>query len=347
VYRLQDACRDQREADRRISVFELLDTIAAAQSINEMSYRGRFAPSPTGPLHLGSMLTALASYIDARASQGSWLVRIEDLDPPRIQAGAEKAILQALEAHHLEPSEPIIRQSDRLDIYKQALQHLIETQEAFCCNCSRTDLRTRQALHHYDGFCRRHIPHKQANSAIRATGLHHYDGFCRRHIPHKQANSAIRATGSYSPGFNDFIQGAQASQEVSDFIIYRRDGLIAYQLAVVVDDHLQNISRVVRGMDLLHETPKQQLLQKKLNFPRLEYAHTPLILADDGQKLSKQTFAKAISVTKDNVRAQLLTLLKMLGQNPPKDLIYNEIDDIIGWATTNWRLEKVPNILSL
>lgn len=322
MYRLQDACRDQREADRRISVFELLDTIAAAQSINEMSYRGRFAPSPTGPLHLGSMLTALASYIDARASQGSWLVRIEDLDPPRIQAGAEKAILQALEAHHLEPSEPIIRQSDRLDIYKQALQHLIETQEAFCCNCSRTDLRTRQALHHYDGFC-------------------------RRHIPHKQANSAIRATGSYSPGFNDFIQGAQASQEVSDFIIYRRDGLIAYQLAVVVDDHLQNISRVVRGMDLLHETPKQQLLQKKLNFPRLEYAHTPLILADDGQKLSKQTFAKAISVTKDNVRAQLLTLLKMLGQNPPKDLIYNEIDDIIGWATTNWRLEKVPNILSL
>lgn len=287
-----------------------------------MSYRGRFAPSPTGPLHLGSMLTALASYIDARASQGSWLVRIEDLDPPRIQAGAERAILQALEAHHLEPNEPIIRQSDRLDIYKQALQQLIESQEAFYCNCSRTELRARQALHHYDGFC-------------------------RTHIPHNQANSAIRATGSNSPGFNDLIQGLQASQRVSDFIIYRRDGLIAYQLAVVIDDHLQDISRVVRGMDLLQETPKQQLLQKKLNFSQIEYAHTPLILANDGQKLSKQTFAKAVSVTEDNVRKQLVTLLIILQQKPPKDLIYNEIDDIIEWGIMNWKIDKVPKVLSL
>lgn len=287
-----------------------------------MNYRGRFAPSPTGPLHLGSLLAALASYLDARANQGTWLVRIEDLDPPRIQTGAEQAILQALTAHGLEWDEPLVRQSERLDIYQQKLNELLSQGKAFHCGCSRAELKAREALHRYDGYCKQNLPSESK--------------LC-----------AVRAEGGISPSFLDLIQGQQASEQVADFVIFRRDGFFAYQLAVVVDDHLQGITRVVRGKDLLDEAPKQLVLQKKLGFSQLEYAHTPLILAKDGQKLSKQTFAKAIGVSKDQVRDQIITLLEKLNQNPPKDLIYNEIKDILSWATKHWKPAKLPKDLSL
>lgn len=292
-------------------------------SLRDMSYRGRFAPSPTGPLHAGSILTAVASYLDAKASQGTWLVRIEDLDPPRTQAGAEQAILQALEAYALEWDEAVLRQSERLSIYQDFTEQLLANQSAYYCSCSRSELKRRGALQHYDGHCLQHPP-----------------------IPVEQR--AIRAKGGLSAGFTDLIQGSQDAEEVSDFIIFRRDGLFAYQLAVVVDDHLQQINQIVRGKDLLLETPKQQILMQRLKFSQVKnYAHLPLVLAKDGQKLSKQTFAKPVAMDIDNIRNTLIRTLFLLGLKPPSELIYNDLSDIYAWAITHWNIDKVPKDINL
>lgn len=288
-----------------------------------MSYRGRFAPSPTGPLHAGSILTAVASYLDAKANEGIWLVRIEDLDPPRIQPGAEQAILKALEAFGLESDEPVLRQSERLDIYQAHLDQLMQEDLAYCCNCSRTALKQRDALHHYDGHC-------------------------LIEPPVSTEDTGIRVKAGTSPSFSDSIQGDQPAEPVGDFIIFRRDGLFAYQLAVVVDDHLQQINNIVRGKDLLLETPKQLLLQQRLNFSHIKnYAHVPLILAKDGQKLSKQTFAQPIATDTDSIRRCLINTFKLLNLNPPNQLKYNDKNDIYRWGIENWKLGKLPNDLKV
>lgn len=288
-----------------------------------MSYRGRFAPSPTGPLHAGSMLTAVASYIDAKANKGSWLVRIEDLDPPRIQPGAELAILKALEAYGLEWDEPLVRQSERLDLYRDYMQQLISQHSAYHCACSRSQLKQREALHHYDRFC-------------------------VEHPPAQNVQTAVRVEGDRSRPYTDRIQGEQPSEEVGDFVVFRRDGLFAYQLAVVVDDHLQSINQIVRGKDLLCETPKQQILMQRLSFSQVEnYAHLPLILAKDGQKLSKQTLAQPVATDPDNIRKALIRTLNLLGQNPPKDLIYNDLNSIYQWAIEHWNSNIIPKDLNL
>ena len=288
-----------------------------------MHYRGRFAPSPTGPLHAGSILTAVASYLDAKANAGKWLVRIEDLDPPRTQPGAEKAILDALEAYGLESDEPIIRQSERLTIYQEYLDRLIASDLAYHCGCSRSDLKARNALGEYDRFC-------------------------LSHPPIKGSQTGVRVVGGTSPSFIDKVQGPQAAGSVSDFIIFRRDGLFAYQLAVVVDDELQSINSVVRGKDLLNETSKQLVLQQELNFSQHKnYAHLPLILAKDGQKLSKQTFAQPVSIVPDQIRESLIGTFETLALNPPKDLIYNDIIDIYRWGIEHWNLSKLPADLTL
>lgn len=288
-----------------------------------MSYRGRFAPSPTGPLHAGSVLTAIASYLDAKSNQGAWLVRIEDLDPPRIQAGAELAILQALEAYGLEWDEPVVRQSERLAIYQELTDELMSNQSAYPCSCSRSQLKQRDALTYYD----RH---------------------CLYRPPMDSEQTAIRVQGGTSQAFFDRIQGEQPAEDVGDFIIYRRDGLFAYQLAVVVDDHLQRINQIVRGKDLLCETAKQQLLMQQLSFSQVvSYAHLPLILAKDGQKLSKQTFAQPVATGKDNIRNSLISTLDKLGQKPPKELIYNDLGTIYQWAIERWDITKVPSDLSI
>ncbi len=288
-----------------------------------MVYRGRFAPSPTGPLHAGSILTAVASYLDAKANAGTWLVRIEDLDPPRIQPGAEKAILEALEAYGLESDEPIIRQSQRLEIYQEHLDRLIANDLAYRCSCSRSELKARMALTEYDRFCLNHPP---------------ADG----------TQTGVRVVGGASPSFSDKVQGPQAAETVSDFIVLRRDGLFAYQLAVVVDDELQLINSVVRGKDLLNETSKQIVLQQKLSFSQHKnYAHLPLILAKDGQKLSKQTLAQPVSTSLDHIRESLTNTFGKLALNPPKDLIYNDIIDIYRWGIEQWKLSKLPTDLKV
>ena len=288
-----------------------------------MDYRGRFAPSPTGPLHAGSILTAVASYLDAKANAGKWLVRIEDLDPPRTQPGAEKAILDALEAYGLESDEPIIRQSERLTIYQEHLDRLITNDLAYRCSCSRSELKARKALVEYDGFC-------------------------LSHPPAGTVQTGVRALGGTSPSFTDKVQGPQAAESVSDFIVFRRDGLFAYQLAVVIDDELQSINSVVRGKDLLNETSKQLVLQQELNFSQHKnYAHLPLILAKDGQKLSKQTFAQPVSIDPDQIRKSLIDTFEILALEPPKDMIYNDIVDIYRWGIEQWNLSKLPTDLKV
>lgn len=227
---------------------------------------GRFAPSPTGPLHFGSLITAIASFCEAKSHHGQWLVRIEDTDIPRIHAGAEYAILTALEVFGFEWDQPVIRQQDRLALYEKALAQLKENNLIYACACSR----------------------KQLN------GLSIYPNTCRhKHLAFE--HHAIRLkVQDQDICFDDLLQGnccENLSQSIGDFVLKRRDGIISYQLAVVVDDALQGVTHVVRGADLLDNTARQIWLGQCLNLPKLNYCHIPLAMNDQGQKLSKQNLA--------------------------------------------------------
>ena len=228
--------------------------------------RGRFAPSPTGPLHFGSLLAALGSWLMARASGGQWLVRVEDLDPPREIPGAAERQLQALSAFGLEPDGPVLWQSTRGEAYQAALDRLLASGAAFACHCSRSDLAASGGVH------RECVPGaRRENPAIR-----------------------LRVPDGTTIGFDDAIQGRftqDVAGEVGDFVLRRADGWWAYQLAVVVDDAAQGITDVVRGADLLDSTPRQILLQRALGLPTPGYAHLPLVVDAEGNKLSKSLAA--------------------------------------------------------
>ncbi len=265
-------------------------------------YVGRFAPSPTGPLHAGSLVAALASWLDARAHGGRWLLRIEDLDQPRCVPGADALILQQLHACGLTPDEPPRWQSQRAPLYREALDRLIEQGLAYPCACSRKQieqaqrlrgvLRARGAELPYPGSCRPERGGLQGRAA-RAWRLR--TGFDAGAAP---AASCVPAPGE-AIHWHDRRLGPQAQQleqVVGDFVLLRADGLWAYQLAVVVDDAAQGISHVVRGEDLADNTPRQILLQRALGLPTPAYLHTPLVLAADGQKLSKQSGALALDL---------------------------------------------------
>jgi len=232
------------------------------QSSASLPYRGRFAPSPTGPLHFGSLVAALGSWLLARHAGGEWLVRIEDLDPPREVAGASERQLRTLEAFGLASDDPVLRQSDRGDLYQQALDRLLSNGDAFVCHCSRTDLAADAGVH------RRCVP-----------GAQRSDPAIRFRVP---ADTVVQ--------FRDALQGPveqRVDLAVGDFVLRRTDGLWAYQLAVVVDDAAQGITDIVRGADLLDSTPRQILLQRALALPVPRYAHLPLIVDAQGNKLSK------------------------------------------------------------
>src|SRR5690606_10148632 len=232
-------------------------------------YRGRFAPSPTGPLHPGSLVAALGSWLMARRAGGRWLVRIEDLDPPRAVPGAARAQLRTLAACGLHPDEPVERQSGNGARYAAALARLVEAGDAFECHCSRSDLAAHGGIH------RRCVP-----------GARRPDPAVRMRVP-----------DGCTIAFEDAVHGYQAqdlAREVGDFVLRRADGLWAYQLAVVVDDAAQGITEVVRGADLLDSTPRQILLQRRLGLPVPRHAHLPLVLGPDRRKLSKSTDAMAI-----------------------------------------------------
>lgn len=238
-----------------------------------MSYIGRFAPSPTGPLHFGSLLTAVASYCDTKANHGKWLVRIEDTDIPRIYPNSETHILSCIDAFQFEPDAEIIFQKDRLAIYEQVLDQLKQQHAIYACQCTRKMLGSN---HIYAGTCR-DLNLDFAEQAIRL-----------------KVDDLLIC-------FEDRLQGRQCSNlkdDLGDFVLKRRDGIISYQLAVVVDDYLQGITHVVRGADLLDNTARQIWLGSILNYPSLSYMHLPLAMNGQGQKLSKQNLAQALDVSK-------------------------------------------------
>jgi len=297
----------------------------------QLLYRGRFAPSPTGPLHFGSLIAAMGSYLQAKQQNGEWLVRIDDIDPPRQQKGAADDILKTLEAFGFEWDQSVLYQSSRLKHYQTALDYLIEQQLAYPCSCSRASIlqKTGQTKGEivYPGFCRHGPINKQANESELSTRL-----MCNDEI--------IR--------FNDAIQGKQSinlAKQVGDFIIKRRDQHFSYQLATGIDDADQGITEVVRGADLLNCTPSHIHVQNTLHLPSPQYCHLPVALNNDGQKLSKQNHAEAI-YAKDS--AQLLyKSLKFLGQMPPIALNKASQEDIWSWAKTHWQLDLVPKELQL
>lgn len=279
-------------------------------------YRGRFAPSPTGPLHLGSLIAALASCLDARAQQGSWLVRIDDLDPPREESGATASILQSLRCHALHWDEDILYQSHRSLAYQKVLDTLQATGLLFACDCPRVKL---DANGNCGGGCRRRQTGITGPAALRA---------------HLSEGSVIR--------FTDQLQGQQtlaSGQPINDFVVRRRDGLNAYQLAVVVDDAAQGINHVVRGSDLLDTTAKQVFLQQQLGYPTPVYCHLPVITNSLGQKFSKQTHAPPLN--DDAAAGNLRLALSFLNQpEPPPGLL--QPADILTFATTHWQRDEIP-----
>jgi glutamyl-Q tRNA(Asp) synthetase len=290
------------------------------------AYRGRFAPSPTGHLHSGSLLAAVASYLDAKKNQGQWLLRIEDLDPPREQPGASDSICKTLEAYGFEWETPRF-QSQHLEIYHQVLNDLRQNQLTYPCTCSRKMLQSQRA---------------EGVSEIIYTG-----NCANRQFEDLNSDYAIRVkTKPVEIEFCDAIQGyfrQNIRQQVGDFILQRKDKLIAYQLAVVVDDQLQGITHVVRGTDLLSNTPRQIYLQTLLGYSRLEYAHLPLITNQNNRKLSKQTGATAIPL--DHPVPVLCQTLKDLGQKPPVELCHVSIREAWEWAIKNWQISHVPDRL--
>lgn len=287
---------------------------------DSQAYVGRFAPSPTGPLHYGSLLTAVASYLDARRAGGRWLLRIEDIDPPREQPGADQLIIKALERYGFEWDGPIIYQSSFHERHKAIVEDLIEAGLAYPCSCSRRDLA--------------HMP-RGPMGAI-------YPGTCRGGCDADDVAIRIR-TSKVSIDFMDRLQGRQSQRlelESGDFVILRRDGLIAYQLAVVIDDADQGITDVVRGVDLLSSTTRQMHLQRLLGFDTPRYAHIPVVEHPDGSKLSKATGAAPIPA--DDVSAVLHATLTALGQRPPNRLATERASIIWDWAIKHWN----PDALS-
>lgn len=288
------------------------------------SYIGRFAPSPTGPLHYGSLVAAVASFLQAKQNNGQWLVRIEDIDPPREVKGATDNILKTLEAYQFEWHSEPLAQSGRFDAYIQNLNKLIENNLVYACTCSRKQI---------------------ATSAKPSILGNYYPGICRTKnldIHGDNHNLRLKVTNNVIH-FVDKNFGAIKTnllESIGDFIVYRKSDLPSYALAVSVDDAFQSITEVVRGHDLLAFTPIQIYLCKLLNYPIPNFLHIPIIVNNSGNKLSKQTGATALSNTNNSLF--LSKALVDLGQIIPKDLAKEKIEDIWKWALENWDVKKIP-----
>lgn len=295
-------------------------------------YRGRFAPSPSGLLHFGSLIAALASFLDAKAfvntngEQGKWLIRLEDIDPPREQQGASSAILTTLAAFGLYWDETELYQSQQSQYYQEILSSLSQQKLGYYCQCTRAQIKAIGGI--YQGHCR------SAN--------------------HQAQGSAIRLVNQYGlHQFKDIFQGDVVCDKAladEDFIIHRKDGLFAYQLAVVADDIAQNISHVVRGCDLLEPTARQLTLYQTLNDNFLQcttpqFGHIPLAITRKGFKLSKQNKAPAIDNTKP--QPALIAALAFLGQSPEPELADASAEEIIQWAVRHWQRSRVPNQIEI
>ena len=293
-----------------------------------LSYKGRFAPSPTGPLHFGSLLAALGSFLEARAHAGQWLLRIEDLDPPREQAGAADAILRSLDRHGLHWDAAVVYQHSRLEAYAAAAAKLSAEGWAYPCACSRREV---------------------ADSGLSGLEGAVYPGTCRQGFPAGKSARAlrIRVPDDEKFGFEDTLQGAvrqHLAREIGDFVIRRADGYFAYQLAVVIDDAHQGITHVVRGADLLLSTPRQIYLQRRLRLPTPFYMHLPVAVNACGEKLSKQTAATPLNDSRAAVT--LVRALEFLRQSPPSELRRSSPPEIVSWAVSNWQPARLRGILT-
>jgi len=285
-------------------------------------YRGRFAPSPTGALHIGSLLCALASYLDARSVNGIWLIRIDDIDPPREQPGASDAILRTLEAHGLLWDESVLYQSTRLAEYRETMDRLLNKDLLYPCTCSRKQSRTEHNL--YSGHCSQNT------------------------FPCDELHSIRARIGGSELGFEDRIQGPCAFKpglDLDDFVVKRRDGLFSYQLAATADDLFQRITHVVRGSDLLDSSARQIYLMKLLEHKAPSYAHIPVLINDQQQKLSKQNLAPAL----DDQQAadNLLYCLGKLQQTIPEGAETAPPAEILDWAAKHWNPQRIPTSVSI
>ena len=285
-----------------------------------MSVIGRFAPSPTGPLHFGSVVAAVASYIQAKKQGGKWLVRMDDIDTPRNQDGADTSILKSLELLGLHWDGEVLFQNHRQQAYLEALDILTEKKLVYRCTCTRKQL------------------HGKA-----------YPGTCRHQAHGTDQQHALRIiTNQSATAFNDEIQGyfqQVLGTEIGDFIVHRADGLVAYHIATVVDDAWQGITEIVRGADLLDSTTRQIYLQQTLNYPTSSYAHLPVAVDQHGVKLSKQQHADPVDDTQPLLT--LFSALEFLGQHPDKILLEGSVREIIEWGIKHWSMDEIPKQASL
>ena len=288
----------------------------------DLSYRGRFAPSPTGPLHFGSLVAAVGSYLEAKSKGGEWLLRIEDLDKPREMSGAADAILRVLDAFGFAWDGPVVYQSRRQALYRDALEELRRQGVVYHCGCTRREV---------------------ADSSFNGPDGLVYPGTCRSGLPPERVPRAMRLIVAGDVSFIDCVQGEihqVLEQDVGDFVLYRADYVYAYQLAVVVDDAEQGVTEVVRGSDLLLSTPRQIYLQRLLGLREPSYLHLPVALNEHGEKLSKQTLASPVDA---NAAVPVLCqVLDFLGQQPPLELRQGGLNEVWDWALKHWNAKRIP-----
>ena len=291
------------------------------------SYRGRFAPSPTGPLHFGSLIAAVGSFLEARTQGGEWLVRMEDVDTPREVAGAADHILRTLEMLGLEWDGQVLYQSQRTQAYRHALDELRRTEAVYPCSCSRREINK--------------LAERGPDGAV-------YPGTCRNGVAFGRDPKSWRVRVDRPVRYRDRLQGlyyVDLGRQSGDFVVLRADGIFAYQLAVVVDDAEQQINSVVRGTDLLGSTGRQIHLQRLLGLPMPDYLHLPIAVDDQGRKLSKQT--RALAVDAGAGAAALVPVLRFLGQNPPPELSRAPLAEFWAWALAHWDVRQVPAVRAL
>jgi len=294
---------------------------------NNITYRGRFAPSPTGLLHFGSLLAATASYLQAKKHNGEWWLRIEDIDPPREVGGASQQIIQTLMDYGF-LWDNLSYQSQRLDIYQQYTDVLLKSKKAYYCGCSRKEI----------------IQHNKGN-------MHYpnfYPGTCRNGLHGKKARSIRVQIESPAVTINDIIQGIQTlnlSESIGDFIIKRADGLFSYQLAVAVDDSEQNMTQIVRGNDLHESSFQQKYIQQVLKLNTPTYAHIPIAVDYNGLKLCKQHAARTIAT--ESPQRVLWYALQCLNQQPPESLKTQNLGQLWKWSFENWDIHKIQRVQSI
>jgi len=291
--------------------------------VNVIAYRGRFAPTPSGPLHFGSMVAAVGSYLDARSQGGTWALRIDDLDPPRVAAGSVDSIFRCLEKFQMAWDGDVVFQSARADAYRNAIDQLRGRGLVYACACSRKEV---------------------ADAALDGPDGPVYPGTCRNGMHAGRDMRAWRVRTSAVPiAFADLLQGAVSQdleREIGDYVLLRADDVVAYHLACAVDDGAQGITHVVRGADLLSSTPRQIYLQRLLGLPTPAYLHLPVALNAAGEKLSKQTLARAVDP--ERAAAVLADVLRFLNHPPPSEIGADDLAALWDWAVRHWQRERLP-----